>query len=310
MLPALRFESVDERGGVLLVRARSRRVAARFLFFGMGLGEGADEHELQIEPERGVVLRVESRLEGEPFDVSELLDARFDEELPDELFTLELPPGERAVSPRELHAHNLPLEEIAAQRVLHGVRDRGASRGRVARPRPPHEAARGTPGVRRPRLLPRRRARGHLVTERRAKRRGRRRFPGDRRAVVTVERDGTRIELASEELGEDELRALADGARPRVIAIALLTLVPGELGGSETYVRELLRGLARSGALDARVYLPPVARDSGGGLPFEVVEEYRPRTDAARAADGDGGGRGARRTRFAARRAATSSTTR
>ena len=61
-----------------------------------------------------------------------------------------------------------------------------------------------------------------------------------------------------------------------MIAIALLTLVPGELGGSETYVRELLRGLARSGALDVRVYLPPVARDSAGGLPFEVVEEYRP----------------------------------
>ena len=50
-----------------------------------------------------------------------------------------------------------------------------------------------------------------VVTERRADAEGPPRFPGDRRAVVTVERDGTRIELASEELGEDDLRALADG---------------------------------------------------------------------------------------------------
>jgi hypothetical protein len=32
-----------------------------------------------------------------------------------------------------------------------------------------------------------------------------------------------------------------------MVGISLLTLVPGELGGSETYVRELLRGLGRVG---------------------------------------------------------------
>jgi glycosyltransferase involved in cell wall biosynthesis len=61
-----------------------------------------------------------------------------------------------------------------------------------------------------------------------------------------------------------------------VIAIALLTLVPGELGGSETYVRELLRGLGRSRRVDVRVYLPPVAPDAAEGLPAEIVDEYRP----------------------------------
>ncbi len=60
-----------------------------------------------------------------------------------------------------------------------------------------------------------------------------------------------------------------------VIGIALLTLVPGELGGSETYARELLRALARGGELDYRVLLPPVASDSAGGLPSEVATEYR-----------------------------------
>jgi glycosyltransferase involved in cell wall biosynthesis len=59
-----------------------------------------------------------------------------------------------------------------------------------------------------------------------------------------------------------------------VVGIALLTLVPGELGGSETYVRELLRGLGRVGTLEYRVYVPPVAPEGGEGLPAEVAAEY------------------------------------
>jgi glycosyltransferase involved in cell wall biosynthesis len=60
-----------------------------------------------------------------------------------------------------------------------------------------------------------------------------------------------------------------------VIAIPLLTLVPGRLGGSETYVRELLAGLGRSGRHDYRVVLPPVAQDASAGLPSVVAREYR-----------------------------------
>jgi glycosyltransferase involved in cell wall biosynthesis len=60
-----------------------------------------------------------------------------------------------------------------------------------------------------------------------------------------------------------------------VVGISLLTLVPGELGGSETYVRELLRGLERVGTHDYRVLLPPVAPDAAEGLPAEVAGEYR-----------------------------------
>jgi glycosyltransferase involved in cell wall biosynthesis len=59
-----------------------------------------------------------------------------------------------------------------------------------------------------------------------------------------------------------------------MVGIALLTLVPGELGGSETYARELMRALARRGELDYRVLLPPVAPDGGDGLPSEVATEY------------------------------------
>ena len=61
-----------------------------------------------------------------------------------------------------------------------------------------------------------------------------------------------------------------------MIGISLLTLVPGELGGSETYVRELLRGLGRVSEQSFRVLLPPVAPDAAEGLPAEIATEYRP----------------------------------
>jgi glycosyltransferase involved in cell wall biosynthesis len=60
-----------------------------------------------------------------------------------------------------------------------------------------------------------------------------------------------------------------------LIAIALLTLVPGELGGSESSTRALLAALARSGTLTYEVFLPPAAPDASEGLPSEVVTEYR-----------------------------------
>ena len=60
-----------------------------------------------------------------------------------------------------------------------------------------------------------------------------------------------------------------------MVGIALLTLVPGELGGSESATRELLRQLALTGTLPYRVFLPPVAPEASEGLPAEVVPEYR-----------------------------------
>ncbi|HST17083.1 MAG TPA: glycosyltransferase family 1 protein [Gaiellaceae bacterium] len=59
------------------------------------------------------------------------------------------------------------------------------------------------------------------------------------------------------------------------VGIALLTLVPGRLGGSETYVRGLLGGLGRVGELDYRVLLPPAAPDAAEGLDSDVAVEYR-----------------------------------
>lgn len=54
-----------------------------------------------------------------------------------------------------------------------------------------------------------------------------------------------------------------------------MTLVPGYVGGSEWYARELLRGLANVGELDYRVLANELAPDVGGGLPTEVAAGYR-----------------------------------
>jgi glycosyltransferase involved in cell wall biosynthesis len=59
------------------------------------------------------------------------------------------------------------------------------------------------------------------------------------------------------------------------VGLCLLTLVPGEVGGSETYVRALTRALATAGSFDYTAFVPPVARDAADGLPAEVVDEYR-----------------------------------
>jgi glycosyltransferase involved in cell wall biosynthesis len=59
------------------------------------------------------------------------------------------------------------------------------------------------------------------------------------------------------------------------VGISLLTLVPGEVGGAETYARGLCRGLAAAGTLDYTAFTPPAAPGAGEGLPETAVPEYR-----------------------------------
>jgi glycosyltransferase involved in cell wall biosynthesis len=66
--------------------------------------------------------------------------------------------------------------------------------------------------------------------------------------------------------------------QPRV-GISLLTLVPGIVGGSETYARELVRALARVGTLSYHVFLPTIATDAADGLPASTVTAYHARRD-------------------------------
>lgn len=55
------------------------------------------------------------------------------------------------------------------------------------------------------------------------------------------------------------------------VGISLLTLVPGVVGGSETYARELVRALDRVGELEYRVFAPSIVEDLDG----QSVRSYR-----------------------------------
>jgi glycosyltransferase involved in cell wall biosynthesis len=55
------------------------------------------------------------------------------------------------------------------------------------------------------------------------------------------------------------------------VGISLLTLVPGVVGGSETYARELVRALERVGEHEYRVFVPSIVDDLDG----QPVRSYR-----------------------------------
>ena len=55
------------------------------------------------------------------------------------------------------------------------------------------------------------------------------------------------------------------------VGISLLTLVPGVVGGSETYARALVRALERVGEHEYRVFVPSIVDDLDG----QRVRSYR-----------------------------------
>jgi glycosyltransferase involved in cell wall biosynthesis len=57
------------------------------------------------------------------------------------------------------------------------------------------------------------------------------------------------------------------------VGVSLLTLSPGDMGGSETYARELLRALSRNGRHDYAVLVPARAKDAAEGLPAIEIKD-------------------------------------
>jgi hypothetical protein len=76
---------------------------------------GASELELVADAERGVLLRLEARVEGGPFLVIELVEVHFDEVFADDVFVFQPPPGEEVRPHGELPAmpEAMSLEEAA-----------------------------------------------------------------------------------------------------------------------------------------------------------------------------------------------------
>jgi outer membrane lipoprotein-sorting protein len=73
------------------------------------LGGGADEFALMVDAERGVLLRSEARIEGEPFRILEMEAVAFDEDFENDVFA---PPAGRGIEtagvPRSVELAELP----------------------------------------------------------------------------------------------------------------------------------------------------------------------------------------------------------
>ena len=101
--------------GRRVVRVRARLREREYAAPVPELLEAADEHDLLVDAERGVVLRAASLLDGEPFQVREALEIAFDEEFPDGTFSLELPPGTHVRRPEDVPSpEHTGIEEAAA----------------------------------------------------------------------------------------------------------------------------------------------------------------------------------------------------
>lgn len=108
----------DQRDGrgVICAVWRPRALTDHDRFALHQLGTGADEHAIEVDAERGVLLRLEARFAGEPMAICEALDVTFDAELDDELFRFVAPDGQEPQTPASLHRfrHSLALHEAAA----------------------------------------------------------------------------------------------------------------------------------------------------------------------------------------------------
>jgi hypothetical protein len=85
------------------------------LLFRLG-AMGAAELRLEIDAERGTLLRVESRFEDQPFTITEVLDIAFDEAFPEDTFVFTPPPGEavRSISSQFAVRRDLTIEQAVA----------------------------------------------------------------------------------------------------------------------------------------------------------------------------------------------------
>ncbi|HVU78525.1 MAG TPA: hypothetical protein VHC67_13160 [Gaiellaceae bacterium] len=213
LIAVLDFTSVEPGDGSIRVRARPRDdIEHGFLFHLHAIG-GADEHELEVDRETGVLRRVAAFLEGREAAVTELVELALDETFPEGTFVLTPPPGVEVLPPEGLGRRRYTLEEAAAEASFpvfaipdlpegnwrlevhyHPARERPAT--------PPHLAlfyhrADGRAGL----ILSQRPADGQgapwaMPAE-------------DGPNGVGFEREGTALHLQSQELDEETLRALA-----------------------------------------------------------------------------------------------------
>lgn len=110
----LEIDHIDADADRLLVRARPRDDLDNYQRHLRLRGDsGADALELVVDRERGVVLRMAAYLDGEELSVSELEDVVFDEAFPEGTFVFVPPPGEEVRPPELPRQRAYSLEEAA-----------------------------------------------------------------------------------------------------------------------------------------------------------------------------------------------------
>jgi outer membrane lipoprotein-sorting protein len=115
LIPALAFELSDEtevagrRALQVLARPRGHEPDTRHTLF--RLAAGADEYELAVDGERGVLLRAIARWDGEPFSLHDVTEIAFDEPFAAETFVFVHPPGEVVRAARGSSPSPLTIEE-------------------------------------------------------------------------------------------------------------------------------------------------------------------------------------------------------
>ncbi|HSJ72818.1 MAG TPA: hypothetical protein VK904_00755, partial [Miltoncostaeaceae bacterium] len=116
LVSALRLELVGSglQAGrrAIALRGRPRRRGDHLEML-MPLARGADAHDLMVDAERGILLRIASEIDGEPFAITEVEEVAFDEAFGPETFALELPPGETFQPPGGPPTVDVTLDEAA-----------------------------------------------------------------------------------------------------------------------------------------------------------------------------------------------------
>lgn len=99
----------------LRVRAVPRAVADDGALWRLG-AVGADELCLEVDAERGSLLWIEARFQGQPFARSEVLEVAFDERFPEDTFEFTPPPGEevRSIAEQFQVRRDLTIEQAVA----------------------------------------------------------------------------------------------------------------------------------------------------------------------------------------------------
>ena len=96
-------------------RLRALPRAASVDTFVVAMPLGADDYDLDVDAERGVVLRVAARIGGEEFVVVEILEVAFDESFPPGTFEFVPPPGEVVRSPAFPLPREISIDEAARE---------------------------------------------------------------------------------------------------------------------------------------------------------------------------------------------------